>query len=39
MHSDRILLFRDGAVVADGPPPAVIEDEERWMRATSVAPR
>ena len=30
-HADRILLFRDGRVVADGPPSAVIEDEERWI--------
>jgi energy-coupling factor transport system ATP-binding protein len=30
-HADRILLFRDGQVVADGPPTAVIEDEARWI--------
>ncbi len=30
-HADRILLFRDGEVVADGPPTAVIEDEARWI--------
>ena len=30
-HADRILLFRDGQVVADGPPTAVIADEERWI--------
>ena len=30
-RSDRILVIRDGAVVADGPPLAVIEDEERWQ--------
>jgi energy-coupling factor transporter ATP-binding protein EcfA2 len=30
-HADRILLLRDGQVVADGPPARVIEDEERWV--------
>jgi energy-coupling factor transport system ATP-binding protein len=30
-HADRILLFRDGRVVADGSPTQVIGDEERWM--------
>jgi len=30
-RSDRILVIRDGRVVADGPPLAVIEDEERWQ--------
>ena len=30
-HADRILLMRDGVVVADGPPSAVIADEERWI--------
>ena len=30
-HADRILLFRDGQVVADGPPTTVIADEERWI--------
>ena len=30
-HADRILLLRDGHVVADGPPAQVIEDEERWI--------
>jgi energy-coupling factor transport system ATP-binding protein len=29
--ADRILLFRDGRIVADGPPTAVIEDEDRWI--------
>lgn len=29
-HADRILLLRDGQVVADGPPARVTEDEERW---------
>jgi energy-coupling factor transport system ATP-binding protein len=30
-HADRILLMRDGVVVADGPPSAVIADEENWI--------
>jgi energy-coupling factor transport system ATP-binding protein len=30
-HADRILLMRDGVVVADGPPSAVIADEEAWI--------
>jgi energy-coupling factor transport system ATP-binding protein len=30
-RSDRILVIRDGMVVADGPPLAVIEDEDRWQ--------
>jgi energy-coupling factor transport system ATP-binding protein len=30
-HATRILLFRDGQVVADGPPAQVIEDEDRWI--------
>jgi energy-coupling factor transporter ATP-binding protein EcfA2 len=30
-HADRILLLRDGQVVADGPPAQIIEDEERWI--------
>jgi energy-coupling factor transport system ATP-binding protein len=30
-HADRILLFREGQVVADGPPTTVIADEERWI--------
>jgi energy-coupling factor transporter ATP-binding protein EcfA2 len=30
-HADRILLLRDGRVVADGPPAEVIVDEERWI--------
>ncbi|MCI0343899.1 MAG: energy-coupling factor ABC transporter ATP-binding protein [Chloroflexi bacterium] len=30
-HASRILLFRDGKVVADGPPDQVIEDEQRWI--------
>ncbi len=28
--ADRILVLRDGRVVADGPPVAVIQDEDRW---------
>ena len=30
-HAGRILLFRDGRIVADGPPEQVIEDEDRWI--------
>jgi energy-coupling factor transporter ATP-binding protein EcfA2 len=30
-HADRILLFRDGRIVADGPPQEVITDTDRWM--------
>jgi energy-coupling factor transport system ATP-binding protein len=30
-HADRILLFRDGRIVADGPPIEVIEDTNRWI--------
>ena len=30
-HADRILLFRDGRIVADGPPQEVIRDTDRWM--------
>ena len=29
-RADRILVLRDGRVVADGPPVTVIQDEERW---------
>lgn len=29
-HADRILVLRDGRVVADGPPGTVVEDAERW---------
>jgi ABC-type transporter Mla maintaining outer membrane lipid asymmetry ATPase subunit MlaF len=29
-HADRILVLRDGRIVADGPPATVIEDAERW---------
>lgn len=29
-RADRILVLRDGRVVADGPPVNVIQDEERW---------
>ena len=39
-HADRILLFRDGRIVADGRPAEVISDEERWracnLRQTSL---
>ena len=38
--ASRILLFRDGEIVADGPPHRVIEDEHRWsscnLRLTSL---
>jgi energy-coupling factor transport system ATP-binding protein len=30
-HADRILLFRDGRIVADGAPYEVIADTDRWM--------
>jgi energy-coupling factor transport system ATP-binding protein len=30
-HANRILLFRDGRIVADGPPLEVIEDSNRWI--------
>jgi hypothetical protein len=30
-HADRILLIRDGRIVADGPPGLVVEDEHRWI--------
>ena len=40
MHADRILLFRDGEVVGDGPPGHIVEDEDRWtacnLRLTSL---
>jgi energy-coupling factor transport system ATP-binding protein len=29
-HSDRILVLRDGRIVADGPPASVVEDVGRW---------
>lgn len=32
-HADRILVLRDGRVIADGPPAAVVEDEDRWLGA------
>jgi len=39
-HADRILLFRDGRIVADGPPAEVITDSDRWrecnLRPTSL---
>ena len=30
-HADRILLFRDGRIIADGPPNEIIEDTDRWI--------
>jgi energy-coupling factor transport system ATP-binding protein len=30
-HANRILLFREGRIVADGSPRDVIEDDERWL--------
>lgn len=30
-HADRILLFRDGRIVADGPPQEIIADTDRWI--------
>ena len=36
-HADRILLFRDGRIVADGPPKEIIVDEARW-RACNLTP-
>jgi energy-coupling factor transport system ATP-binding protein len=39
-HADRILLVRDGRIIADGPPNIVIEDTDRWtacnLRPTSL---
>jgi energy-coupling factor transport system ATP-binding protein len=39
-HADRILLMRDGRIVADGAPLDVIADRERWaacnLRYTSL---
>jgi energy-coupling factor transport system ATP-binding protein len=39
-HADRILLMRDGRIVADGPPLEVIADRDRWaacnLRFTSL---
>ena len=39
-HADRILLFREGRVVADGAPIEVIADAARWracnLRVTSL---
>jgi energy-coupling factor transport system ATP-binding protein len=40
VHADRILLMRNGRIVADGPPLEVIADRERWgacnLRYTSL---
>jgi len=30
-HADRILLMREGRLVADGPPMSVIADRDRWL--------
>lgn len=30
-RADRILVVRDGRIVADGPPATVVEDAERWQ--------
>jgi energy-coupling factor transport system ATP-binding protein len=39
-YADRILLFRDGRIVADGPPAEVITDSDLWrecnLRPTSL---
>jgi energy-coupling factor transport system ATP-binding protein len=32
-HADRILVVRDGRIVADGPPGTVVEDESLWRGA------
>ena len=29
-HADRILVLRDGRIVADGPPATVVEDDGLW---------
>lgn len=40
VHADRILLMREGRIVADGPPLSVIGDRDRWtacnLRYTSL---
>ncbi len=36
-HADRILLFRDGRIVADGSPKEVIVDEARWRACNLTA--
>jgi energy-coupling factor transporter ATP-binding protein EcfA2 len=40
VHADRILLMREGRIVADGPPLDVIADRDRWtacnLRYTSL---
>ncbi len=33
-YADRILLFRDGSIVADGTPLDVIRDRDRWVACT-----
>ena len=39
-YADRIVLLRDGSIVADGPPLDVIRDRDRWvacnLRVTSL---
>jgi energy-coupling factor transport system ATP-binding protein len=30
-HADRILVLRDGRIVADGSPAAVVEDADNWL--------
>ncbi len=30
-HADRILVLRDGRIVADGPPATVVEDVDTWI--------
>jgi energy-coupling factor transport system ATP-binding protein len=30
-HADRILVLRDGRIVADGPPATVVEDVDTWL--------
>jgi energy-coupling factor transport system ATP-binding protein len=32
-HADRILVVRDGRIVADGPPATVVEDDDLWRTA------
>lgn len=32
-HADRILVIRDGRIVADGPPAMVVEDRDAWHRS------
>ncbi len=32
-HADRILVLRDGRIIADGPPATVVEDAVRWRES------